>query len=301
MSRVLSALFTASLVFMLSACVSTSPHPQDTPRGQAPAEPAPWIHGVTIDAITPLDAIRQSLSQLSRRPTARIVFDENVPASSYTAAVKALHPVADLMGEILDSYYVKATSVDAYSARTADYLATLGADIDIWEVGNEINGEWVGQTSDAVAKISSAYDQVKARGKRAALTLYYNQDCWSKPENEMFRWAEANVPARMRSGLDFVWISYYEEDCNFLRPDWPSVFGRLASLFPNSRIGFGETGSRDASKKREVLERYYGMHIPEPRYVGGHFWWYFRQDMVPETQPLWPALNEQFSISASGT
>ncbi len=50
--------------------------------------------------------------------------------------------------------------------------------------------------------MSGAYDLVKMRGKRAALTLYYNRDCWSAADHEMFTWANANIPADMKTGLD---------------------------------------------------------------------------------------------------
>jgi hypothetical protein len=46
-------------------------------------------------------------------------------------------------------------------------------------VGNDINGEWLGTTPDVVAKMKGAYDLVKARGNRTALTLYYNHNCFS--------------------------------------------------------------------------------------------------------------------------
>ncbi len=250
------------------------------------------LTGVTIDGINNLSATLTSLSSISKVPTTRIVFDEYVPATSYLNATTQIRNVSYVMGEILDSYYVKRYSVQAYLNRTTEYLNTLGNQVDIWEVGNEINGEWLGRKADVVAKMSGAYDLVKARGKIAELTLYYNQDCWSSAGNEMFTWAQNNVPARMKQGLDYVLVSYYEDDCNGLQPDWPSVFTRLHAMFPNSKIGFGEVGTTNASKKAEYVRRYYSKQINVPNYVGGYFWWYFRQDMVPSTQPLLATLNE---------
>jgi len=98
----------------------------------------------------------------------------------------------------------------------------------------------------------------------------------------------------MKSGLDFVLISYYEEDCNGLKPDWQAVFQRLSTMFPASRIGFGEVGTT-TTNKAEYLTRYYTMPITAPNYIGGHFWWYFRQDMVPSTLPLWSTLSSAIS------
>jgi hypothetical protein len=249
------------------------------------------IYGVTVDDISELPAIIESLQRLSRKPTARIVFDETVGPAYYRKAAIAMSQVSYLMGEILDSAYVRRISVNGYLNRTTRYLDSMGDIVHIWEVGNEVNGEWLGTTSSVVAKISGAYDLVKARGKVTALTLYYNEECWSRRANEMFTWAQANIPARMKQGLDYVLISYYEEDCNDLRPDWPTVFAKLAAMFPNSKIGFGEVGTSDPARKAETLQRYYTMKIDQPNYIGGHFWWYYREDMVPWTLPLWSVLN----------
>lgn len=201
------------------------------------------------------------------------------------------------MGEILDSSSVKRYSVNAYLDRTTQYLNTLNDQVDIWEIGNEINGEWLGRNTDVVAKMSGAYDLVKARGKIAAPALHYNQDCWAKPANEMFTWTQKNVPARMKQGLDYVLVSYYEDDCNGLQLDWPTVFIRQHAMFPNSKIGFGETGTAMTAKKAEYIQRHYSKQIDIANYVGGYFWWHFKQDMVP-TQSLLAVLNDAINSVA---
>lgn len=251
----------------------------------------PQMAGVTVDSIGRIADTVTALKSLSKVPTTRIVFDEFVPATTYRDATVRIRNVSYVMGELLDSYYVKQYSVQQYLDRTKEYLGVLGDVVDIWEVGNEINGEWLGSTPDVVAKMAGAYDLVKAQGKATELTLYYNEDCWANPNNEMFAWANKNIPLRMKQGLDYVLISYYEDDCNGLQPDWPSVFRELRAMFPNSKIGFGEVGTKNAGRKAEFINRYYMKNIAEPGFVGGYFWWYFRQDMAPMTKPLWGTLN----------
>jgi hypothetical protein len=254
------------------------------------------LYGITLDAVDHLPDILTSLRSLARMPTTRIVFDEFVAPSYYATAVSAIHDVSYVMGEILDSFYMKQYTLADYSKRTTDYLNALGDKVDIWEIGNEINGEWLGDTASVVAKMRSAYDLVKQRGGRTALTLYYNQDCWSRADHEMFTWTAANVPADMKQGLDYVLISYYEDDCNGLQPDWTPVFQKLAAMFPNSKIGFGENGTQYAARKAAYIERYYSMDaamaVAVPSYIGGHFWWYGKQDFVPWTNPLWTIFND---------
>ncbi|MCB9582168.1 MAG: hypothetical protein H6717_34360 [Polyangiaceae bacterium] len=260
------------------------------------------VWGVTVDAIDPLADITASLQKLPVRPTTRIVFDEFVPATDYVTATKQIHTVSDVMGEILDSFYVSQYSVSEYQARTSEYLTALSADVDIWEIGNEVNGEWLcaenasnctaQQTKDVVAKIQGAHDLVVQKGGKTALTLYYNEDCWSDPKNEMFTWAAANLSPALRQELDWVLVSYYEDDCNDLQPDWQTVFSKLATLFPNAKLGIGECGTVKPAKKAEYVTRYYTMQVSEPRFIGGFFWWYYRQDMVPFTKPLHTTLSD---------
>lgn len=251
-----------------------------------------FINGVTIDSVENITAVVKSLKSLSIKPTTRIVFDEDEEAFTYKAAVKKIHEVSFIMGEILDSFYVKNISTEDYVARTTQYLSTLDNDVDIWEIGNEINGEWLGDTPTVVAKMNSAYKVVKNKGKAAALTLYYNEGCWENKSNEMFRWAEKNISSEMKQSLDYVFISYYEDDCNDRQPDWEQVFQKLGKMFPSSKIGFGEIGTKHAERKKSYINRYYNMKISHPRFVGGYFWWYFSQDMVPSTKPLLKTLDE---------
>jgi hypothetical protein len=267
--------------------------PGDGPTGDAGSDgPPPRVWGVTLDRVDQLADVVESLQRLAHRPTARIVFDELVPAADYVAAATQIHAVADVMGEILDSEYVDQYSVADYRARTVEYLDALGGVVDVWEVGNEINGEWLGTTADVVDKMTAAYEEVTARGQRTALTLYYNEECWARAGNEVFTWAAANVPPALKQGLDYVFFSYYEDDCNDLQPDWPTQFARLAAMFPSSRLGFGECGTTTASAKAAFVTRYYSTAITEPRYVGGYFWWYYWEDMVPYTKPLWTVLDD---------
>jgi hypothetical protein len=255
------------------------------------SSPRERVWGVTVDDVSQQGEIVESLRALARRPTVRVVFDEGRAAASYRAPVGAIHGVADVMGEVLDSYAFSRVGVSEYETRAQDYVNTMSDIVDIWEIGNEVNGEWLGATTDVVAKVLSGFLRAAARGKATALTLYFNQGCYESADHEMFRWVADNLPMTLRSGLDYVLVSYYEDDCNGLQPDWSAQFRALASLFPRGHLGFGECGTKDAGKKAAYIERYYGMKVDEPRFVGGYFWWYFRQDMVPRSQPLWAVLD----------
>jgi hypothetical protein len=249
------------------------------------------VYGVTIDAINNISTIVTSLSKHAKKPTTRIVFDEWISATEYLDAVNKISKVSFIMGELLDSYYMNQYDLTQYVSRTNEYLNLLGRRVDIWEIGNEINGEWLGTTPSVVAKMDTAYKIVKQANKKTALTLYYNKNCWENPQNEMFRWAVNNVPSYMKLGLDYVWISYYEDDCNNLQPNWQVVIDSLGKIFPNAKLGIGECGTNKSTKKAAYIMRYYNMKINHPRYVGGYFWWYYKQDCIPSTKTLWATLD----------
>ncbi|MCE1164180.1 MAG: T9SS type A sorting domain-containing protein [Bacteroidetes bacterium] len=254
------------------------------------------VYGLTLDAVNGLAKIDTALARLYKKPTARIVFDEWIAASDYIQAINEISKYAFIMGELLDSYYVSQYNLAQYTARANEYLAAHGSKVDIWEIGNEINGEWLGTTSDVVQKMDTAYAIFKGAGKKTALTLYYNKDCYENASNEMFYWVNKNVKTSLRNGLDYVWISYYEDDCNGYQPDWQRVFDSLHVLFPNSKIGFGECGTTDTLKKASYMTRYYRMNITTPNFVGGYFWWYFKKDCVPYTNPMWSIFNSAISF-----
>ncbi|HMQ81191.1 MAG TPA: hypothetical protein PKD94_16615, partial [Ignavibacteria bacterium] len=183
-------------------------------------------------------------------------------------------------------------------ARTDEYMNTLGNKVDIWEIGNEVNGEWLGNKDSVKAKINYAFNKANQLQYRTALTLYYNKDCWENPQNEMFRWVNTNISPEMKQGLNYVFVSYYEDDCNNLQPNWQRVFDSLHVIFPNSNLGIGECGTTNAALKETYINRYYKMHITTPKYIGGYFWWYYRQDCVPWTnKPLWGII--EYAIRAS--
>jgi hypothetical protein len=217
----------------------------------------------------------------------------------YATAVAALHPVSYLMAELGDSSEMRRQSVAAYQRFEASLVAAYSSTVDLWEVANEVNGEWVGSTTKEVAKISDAYDSVKAVGGLTALTLYYNPDCWTKRSHAMFTWAQNNIPAAMKAGLDDVLISYYPDDCHNYWPtqaEWQSVFDQLHAMFPHAQLGFGESGiSTDTGSpatKAALLTKYYTLDISGDNFVGGDFWWYYAEDAVPyQGNAVWNALD----------
>ncbi|ADV46072.1 immunoglobulin-like domain-containing protein [Nitratifractor salsuginis] len=261
------------------------------------------FYGVTLDSIQTMDKTIEALETLPKRVVSRVVFDE-VPASDYEEAIQRLTPYTDIMGELCDSEYLKDYSVDEYKSRVDEYLDAFGDQVAIWEIGNEVNGGWTydhdTQTRDDVAqKTIYAYNQAKSRGYKTALTLYYNDysendGCYDDPSEKMREWAQEMLPQYLREGIDYLFVSYYEENCDGHKPtieEWNQVFDDLGTLFPNAKLGFGEVGATQGDKAG-YLTRYYMLPITHERFVGGFFWWYFLKDMVPSYKALHTALSD---------
>lgn len=255
------------------------------------------VYGVTIDSIHELDKTIDALNYLDKDIVSRVVFDE-VDPSYYTNALKRLDPYTEIMGELFDSEYISHYTRDEYLDRVNDYLDELGDWVSLWEIGNEVNGEWSGDPDTVAQKTMDAYREVKSRGYSTALTLYYNDytkndGCWSNSDEKMRDWARDRLDQDIKEGIDFIFISYYEEDCDYHRPslqEWENVFSDLGKIFPNAKLGFGEVGTTTQNKE-DYFNHYYGLDIQNPRYIGGHFWWYFRGDMVPRNKSMWHTFN----------
>ena len=256
---------------------------------QPSAEP---LYGVTVDNIGQIANTVSAEGTLSDRPTTRVYFNVSEPASYYRAAVSDLDSVSNVMGELLDSSDAADITTERVPDRVESYLSTLGSAVTIWEVGNEVNGNWTGPYSDGSAKLTEAYADVAAQGATAALTLYANEfapDNCGDGASELtpVQYSEQYVPASVRDGLAYVFESYYPTQCQDTYPSNAQVateMQQLHALYPNALLGFGETGLPHSANKRtlataeRVMSWAYGLNPGLSYYVGGYFWWYARQD-----------------------
>ena len=251
----------------------------------------PLTFGVTTDdPWTDTAAQAAALEALPRRAALRVVFDVPVGPEEYSDPLARLGEVATIMGEIVDSSDAASLDAAAYRERIDAYLAALWPLVDVWEIGNEVNGGWTGDAAVQSERVAYAFDAVSARGGRSALTLYANFGCLEKDENDPLVWAERYLPPRVREGIDYVLLSWWPEDCHASPPDWQAVFDGLGVLFPHAALGIGEAGADNPVAAARLAAWCYAPGIEHPRFIGGCFWWHFRSDMVPLGMPLWRTL-----------
>lgn len=114
------------MVLLSSLCLPAS--------GQVPSP----LHGITVDNLNNLPEIVASMGKLSQKMTTRIVYNPGKKASEYRDATVEIKKVSYVMGEVVDSFYMKCYTVSEYLSRREGYVDTLGDVVDIWEVDNEI-------------------------------------------------------------------------------------------------------------------------------------------------------------------
>jgi hypothetical protein len=266
------------------------------------------LFGVTVDQITHLESLISSLAALPLRPTTRMYFDVHEPASYYARAVEEIDGVSGVMGELLDSSEEKAISVAGFQTRTESYLQTLGAHVDIWEIGNEVNGNWTGSYRTVAAKLTEAYDDVLAARGQTALTLYANNfgpdNCGDGPaELTPVQFTQQYVPSQVADGLDYVFLSYYPTQCGGREPssdELAQYLEQLHSFYPNAALGIGEVGlprpvrKSTLAKAKQIMQWAYSLAPGLPYYAGGYFWWYGAEDALRPAGPLREELQAAF-------
>jgi len=331
---ILSLIALTPFVVRSDAQNSRAKHAQDR---SSPSIPTP-IHGVTVaddkDIRTEkyLNEVIESVGNLTVVPTVRLTYklegagtDKGAKAATYVAATKAISKKAYVFAEVIDSAYEFCFSVADHQARWNDYVSTLGDYVDIWEVGNEINGNWLDNSDpvpikgqkcpwkipnttnkDVIAKMINAYHIVKKAGKTAALTLYYepNPACTTSmgQEYDPVAWGAQNIPSDMKDGLDYVLLSYYRDKCLNFKPDLSALFTQIHKIFPNAKLGMGEwgysVGKPDKPKLIELLNEGYSFHPDVPNWIGGVFFWEFGTDAVPyDPKPgsIWSVIDTDLS------
>ena len=130
-----------------------------------PLIPAPII-GVSCEKIEQgFDSIKDALRAIKSAraiPAIRVVLELEKDPADYFDIVRELHGttpdtrLAYVMAEIADSFFLWKFNKEHeghpehmdLKKRLKSYLDKLGEFVDVWEIGNEVNGEWAGWRED---------------------------------------------------------------------------------------------------------------------------------------------------------
>lgn len=264
----------------------------------------PWL-GVTIDTI---DRYRSSLD-LARGLTdplgwVRIVMDPGTSFSAYAPVVHRAHVEGlKVMGQPIDSFYAKAFPGRDYLQRIQRAVRALPA-VDAWEIGNEVNGGWLGPDMGARVSRAAAWLRSNHPEKTVVVTLYW-QIGTDAPQWSTFNWIRDELKGSTIRDTDVFLLSTWIEDAP-LGLAYDRVIRALHDVLLGSRVGIGELGywgqrtsrawwygaRRSATAgRRIVLDQLYRASLGYSWSVGGVFWWYFAEDM-PADPELAGALSQ---------
>jgi hypothetical protein len=265
-------------------------------RARAAALDEWW--GFTVDRLNNNVAVLDSIADLTGndagRGVVRIVFDEGVAATEYDGIVTAAHSAGlRVMGEILDSFPMDQYTLAEFEARVREYVDHFPS-IEIWEIGNEVNGEWLGP--QVAEKIAYAADYVKSvdPSDKTVLTFYWQMGTAGGPATTMFEWIRNNVTPSMKADIDTVSLSAWIGDAP-LGVAHDEVYERLHALFPTQRIVMGELGywspattkawwwrsqvDPTGTVRRALADQMYLANFAFPYADGGVFWWNYNDEM----------------------
>jgi hypothetical protein len=247
------------------------------------------LYGLTLDDVRDYPHIVAKLRDLPKRIAVRVYCDVAVPIAAYVKPVEALSKVSDVLLQLVDSEDMPKISLEQCQSRATSALAHFRELVWMFEIGNEVNGDWLGH--EPWLKVEQMFRTIHFGGGKTMLTLYQDEDdTWE-------RWTLDHINAIMRNSIDVVSLSSYPHDNDNMQPNWQATFDRIGKLYPTARLMLGECGM-DPSKfpervRRNCFQLYYqklAKIVNHERFDGGMFWWY-QADFVGSHPKLWHDLE----------
>lgn len=250
---------------------------------RAPSRPQQW--GVTFESVdsaalgNDLDSVSNMVNNSQGNGWVRLIFHDQAEPEAYIPVIREAHRRGlSVLGELRDSEEIKGIERSKWRAYVQNYVNKLSGtkgkpacgdasapdcDVDEWEVGNEVTGEWTveGDREDYVgsgAYILDAAEYVRAKARKPVLlTLYWQLGNLKKPGFSMFEWlkktfVEGKSPGKKDKGsplkgkqslFDDIGISLYP-DKTPMGVSFDRVVTTLRSYFnlPGQRIMITELG-----------------------------------------------------------
>ena len=276
-------------------------------RAFAPAGSRPATWGFTIEdpeAPTVAATLRAGRDVTARPDVAavRLVFDAAEGPERFASVVDMAHALGlTVVGQLLDSTAMADVSPAQWQDRVRRYVAGLPS-VDVWEIGNEVNGNWLG--SGVAQKVAYAAAWVKAHSRARTLVTLYWQLGEDDAEHSVFTWAAHNLDAATLTRVDELGLSVYPENAP-LGAGFDRVLRTLHATYPAQALSVTELGygSADLDRRwwwgsptdwtgagrRAVADLYGRAVLGYPYSGGGTYWWYFQTEGAAGS-PLWKTL-----------
>ncbi|MFI5347988.1 MAG: hypothetical protein ACHQ2Z_00460 [Elusimicrobiota bacterium] len=165
--------------------------------------------------------------------------------NEYDGALKALRGrKLKIIGTILDTaQWPKTLTPEAYAARVRNIVLHYKGQVSTWEIGSEINGDWLGGASapldaDRVFEIYSAgaaaARDADADAERMA-TLYWWESTAPDRTHSLSGWLARYVPRGFDRSVDVVGLDLFPED-NPVGMGLEQGFDAAAAALPKAKL-----------------------------------------------------------------
>lgn len=274
--------------------------------------------GLTLDEELPkhLDSYQWVIDTAERSGSnwVRLVFRPNPSDFTYSdrhsfneydSIVHALRAKGfRIMGCVLDTaQWPRTLTPEAYAARTSNLVLHFSRLIRSWEVGSELNGDWLGGARqplglDAVFKIYTAGAAAVKKAEpslETVATLYWWDSTAPDYDHSLEGWLKRFVPEGFGKNLDVATVSLWPED-NPVGMAFERPFELLHEALPDKRLMLGSFGyvEREALKgywwldpadvdgaRKDLVILYTAAACAMPRSLCGGFWWQTLEQMLP--------------------
>jgi len=209
-----------------------------------------------------------------------------------------------VMGCVLDTaQWPKTLTPEAYAERVKNIVLHYKGKVDSWEVGSEINGDWLGGGAqplglDQIYKIFSA-GAAKAKEldpeTETVATLYWWEATAPDREHSFSGWLETYSRRGFGKNVDIVGLSFYPED-NPVGMSFERAFDAAAEAMPEHRLMLSSFGYVENTElkgywwlapddvddaRKDISILYTTASCAMSRSLGGGFWWQTLQQMLP--------------------
>ncbi|MDP3541513.1 MAG: hypothetical protein Q8T11_03485 [Elusimicrobiota bacterium] len=209
-----------------------------------------------------------------------------------------------VMGGVLDStQWPKTMTPELYAERTKNLVLHYRGKISSWEVGSELNGDWIGgvsapfTTEQVYRTYAAGVDKVKELdpGLETVATLYAWEETAPDREHALSDWLAVQVKRGFGRNLDVVGLSVQPEE-NPLGMGFERVFDATGDALPRQKLMISSLGYVEKEEvagywwlapddadgaRKDIAILYTTASCAMPRSLCGGFWWQTLDQMLP--------------------
>ncbi len=232
-------------------------------------------------------------------------FSNKETFEKYNKAINYARSIGlNVMGQILDSAsWPKDITVEKYRLRTHNIVTHYKNIIPAWEIGNEINGNWLGGKRCAIPdylivdSVNAAAADVKNINSSLITvnTLYWWEGTANDNKHPLFLWINKWKKEKdFGKNIDIIALSMYPRE-NPVGSAFDIIIQKVHEEFPDKKLMIGEFGYSTNQKigyrwhdnnaeraQKDLVQQYYIAMMGYNYSINGGFWWSFYDEMVKD-------------------